>query len=69
MKEWSYTTTPPMGRTAYTELQCLYKGDLYLYLCYIKKENIPYKVFTTVVLSWILFVNLLKSTCLVHQNV
>ena len=27
-----YTSTPPMGRTACTEPQCLYKGDLYLYL-------------------------------------
>jgi len=32
MKEWSYTTNPPVGRTACTEPQCLYKGDLYLYL-------------------------------------
>jgi len=23
MKEWSYTSTPPMGRTACTEPQCL----------------------------------------------
>ena len=30
MKEWSYTSTPPMGRTACTEPQCLYKGALYL---------------------------------------
>jgi hypothetical protein len=30
MKEWSYTSTPPMGRTACTELQCLYKGDFYI---------------------------------------
>jgi hypothetical protein len=28
MKEESYTSTPPMGRTACTELQCLYKGEL-----------------------------------------
>ena len=29
--EWqSYTSTPPMGCTACTEPQCLYKGDLYL---------------------------------------
>jgi hypothetical protein len=34
MKEYSYTSTPPMGRTACTEPQCLYKGDLYLYLFY-----------------------------------
>jgi len=32
MKEYSYTSTPPMGRTACTELQCLYKGDLHLTL-------------------------------------
>jgi len=31
MKEQSYTSTPPMGRTACTEPQCLYKGDRYLY--------------------------------------
>jgi len=29
MKEYSYTCTPPMGRTACTEPQCLYKGALY----------------------------------------
>jgi hypothetical protein len=29
-KEQSYTSTPPMGRTACTEPQCLYKGELYL---------------------------------------
>ena len=32
MKEYSYTSTPPMGRTACTEPQCLYNGALYLYL-------------------------------------
>jgi len=26
MKEYSYTSTPHMGRTACTEPQCLYKG-------------------------------------------
>ena len=30
MKGWSYTSTPPMGRTPCTEPQCLYKGALYL---------------------------------------
>ena len=30
MKEQSYTSTSPMGRTASTEPQCLYKGELYL---------------------------------------
>jgi len=29
---FTYTSTPPMGRTACTEPQCLYKGALYLYL-------------------------------------
>ena len=31
-KEYSYTSTPPMGRTACTEPQYLYKGALY-FLC------------------------------------
>ena len=31
MKEYSYTSTPPVGRTACTEPQCLYKGALYLF--------------------------------------
>ena len=30
MKEYSYTSIPPMGRTACTEPKCLYKGELYL---------------------------------------
>jgi len=30
--QYSYTSTPPMARTACTEPQCLYKGALYLYL-------------------------------------
>jgi len=34
MKEESYTSTPPMGRTACTEPQCLYKGALYVYFYY-----------------------------------
>ena len=32
MKEESYTSTPPMGRTACIEPQCLYMGALYLSL-------------------------------------
>jgi len=28
-KEYSYTSTPPMGRTACTEPQCLYKGAVF----------------------------------------
>ena len=31
MKEQSYTSTPPMGRTGCTEPQCLYKGALYFF--------------------------------------
>jgi len=31
-KEWIYTSAPPMGRTACTEPQCLYKAALYLLL-------------------------------------
>ena len=34
IKEQSYISTPPTGRTACTEPQCLYKGALYLYLFY-----------------------------------
>jgi len=30
--QYSYTSTPPMGRTACTEPQCLYKGAFYLFL-------------------------------------
>ena len=32
MKGYSYTSTPPMDRTACTEPQCLYKGALYLFM-------------------------------------
>ena len=32
--QYSYTSTPPMGRTVCTEPQCLYKGDLYLCLLF-----------------------------------
>jgi hypothetical protein len=39
MKEYSYTSTPPIDRTACTEPQCLYKGDLYLYLLPFKQET------------------------------
>ena len=31
MKEQSYTSNTPIGRTACTEPQCLFKGDLYLF--------------------------------------
>ena len=32
-KEYSYTSTPSMGRTTCREPQCLYKGALFLPLC------------------------------------
>ena len=37
-KEYSYTSTPPMGCTACTEPQCLYNGALYLTF-YTNDEN------------------------------
>ena len=39
MKQYSYTSTPPMGRTACTEPQCLYKGALYLLPPHSKSEG------------------------------
>ena len=39
MKGYSYTSTPPMDRTACTEPQCLYKGDLYLFF-YVMNQKI-----------------------------
>ena len=38
MKEQSYTSAPPMGRTASTESQCLYKAALYLYLYHVAES-------------------------------
>jgi len=35
----SYTSTPPIGHTACTEPQCLYKGALYLYLLHYQCAN------------------------------
>ena len=40
--QYSYTSTPPIGCTACTEPQCLYKGALYL--LYVPKINNVYKV-------------------------
>ena len=39
VKRWSYTSTPPMDRTACTEPQCLYKGALYLFICAEKQPK------------------------------
>jgi len=43
---FTYTSTPPMGRTACTEPQCLYKGALYLYL-YLYSSCGPYGLYST----------------------
>jgi len=41
--QYSYTSTPPMGRTACTEPQCLYKWTLYLlYHCVTVAYSIQY---------------------------
>jgi hypothetical protein len=45
MKELSDTSTPPMGRTACTELQCLYKGALYLLLKNVIISNFLLAIF------------------------
>ena len=41
-KEQIYTSTPPMGCTACTEPQCLYKGAPYLYLTAILQHTSCY---------------------------
>ena len=41
---FTYTSTPPMGRTACTEPQCLYNGALYLYL-YLYSPYRPYGLY------------------------
>jgi len=46
---FTYTSTPPMGRTACTETQCLYNDALYLYLylyspygpCGLYRDSVP----------------------------
>jgi hypothetical protein len=59
MKEYSYTSTLPMGRTACTEHQCLYKGDFYLYLTvelYLYSPYGPYGLYraSVPVQGWLL---------------
>ena len=44
MKGYSYTSTPPVGRAACTEPQCLYKGDLYLFYLYQEYSDILVKL-------------------------
>jgi len=43
---FTYTSTPPKGRTACTEPQCLYNGALYLYL-YLYSPYRPYGLYRT----------------------
>ena len=40
MKGWSYTSTPPMGRTACIEPQCLHRGALCFTLFGFRDDNI-----------------------------
>ena len=44
MKGYSYTSTPPMGRIACTEIQCLYKGAFYRYELHTQVKNDNYKL-------------------------
>jgi len=39
MNEKSYTSTPPMGHTACTEPQCLYKGALFTFYCELYRRG------------------------------
>jgi len=41
---FTYTSTPPIDRTACTEPQCLYNCALYLYL-YLKSPYVPYSLY------------------------
>ena len=61
MKQHSYTSTPPVGRTACTEPQCLYKGCT-LPLPFINKATM--KAGTEAVLRNLVFHFVLVSTAL-----
>ena len=57
--QYSYTSSPPMGRTACTEPQCLYKGALYILMGSIGQNSIYslqswifYFIFTEKKLFW-----------------
>jgi len=41
---FTYTSTPPIGRTACTDPQCLYNGALYLYI-YLYSPCGPYSLY------------------------
>jgi len=43
---FTYSSAPPMCRTACTEPQCLYNGELYLYL-YLYSPDMPYGLYRT----------------------
>jgi hypothetical protein len=50
MKAWSYTSTAPMGLTACTEPECLYKCELYLtFTCRVQDRSVT---------TWASFINL-----------
>ena len=60
MKGQSYTSTPPMGRTACTEPRCLYKGALYLTSVPVQGCTLPFfsactRVTFTFTLPFIMF--------------
>ena len=58
MKEQSYISTPPIGRTACTEPQCLYKGDLYLFfISCLQLNRFLLSVFTSTNCISFLFAN------------
>jgi hypothetical protein len=66
MKGQSYTSTPPMYRTACTEPQCLYKGDLYLYLFILVPWSWKGRAISLLHLWAILPVQSLSACTMVH---
>jgi len=75
--EYSYTSTPPMGRTACREPQCLYKGALYLYLYHqfitanlIKRmDNFHITTNVTFVWNYVTFVGIQQSNTAVLDRI
>jgi len=72
MIEQSYTSTPPMGHTACTEPQCLYKGALYPFFypfhkIYCDKMCINTVLPTTFDILYDIFQTKLQYTFLVLQ--
>ena len=53
MKEYCYTSTPPMGRTACTELQCLYKGAPTVRLSLRYYPMFRFERFSSVKWTWV----------------